>query len=210
MLSRFVAPFALLALVLACTGPTGPEGPQGPKGDPGTQGPPGTFSGTFTGDITISGNAAISGRVTGSNILATEAFTAWLTNATDFTAPNGSAAVKLKYTDVKQNSDPTVFRPELDGSLTILKAGVVTFTASFDTIGTGTPNYVQADLYVNATREAVSLTPANGSTWAQVTVSLYWKANAGDAFSIYGYPIQILSMDNGVISPLTVQWTGVP
>jgi hypothetical protein len=42
MLSRFVAPFAVFVLTLACTGPQGPQGPAGQQGAQGAQGPAGS------------------------------------------------------------------------------------------------------------------------------------------------------------------------
>src|SRR4051812_42928075 len=96
--------WAALALAMACAGPAGPKGDPGDKGDQGIQGPPGTFSGTFNGNVTITGT------VSAANLLTTEAFTGWLTNNTDFTAPTGATPVILKFTDVKQNTNASVFR----------------------------------------------------------------------------------------------------
>ncbi|HZN94235.1 MAG TPA: hypothetical protein VFB81_16090 [Myxococcales bacterium] len=198
----------VLAAVLACAGPKGDQGEQGPIGPTGAQGPAGTFSGTFTGNATFTGNVAISGSVTANNLLTTEAFSGWLTNAADFTAPAGGTLVLVKYTDVKQNSNPSVFRMELDGTLTILKPGVVNITASFDAIGPA--GYITIYLRLNGNDLAYSLAPANGTTWAQPTVSTSYKASANDAFTVLAYPSQITSMDNGAWSRLSVQWTGVP
>jgi hypothetical protein len=192
-----------VAAALACSGPKGDPGPQGDPGPTGPQGPAGTFSGTFNGNVTIQG------AVSATNILGVETFTAWLTNAADFTAPTGTAPARLKYTDVKQNTNTAIFQPELDGNLTILKPGVISFTASFDAIGTG--NFVRTGIRLNDTQDlGYSLSPSNGSNWAQVTETIHWKANANDKFSVLALPSEIANMDNGVWSTLNVQWTGVP
>ena len=206
MLCRFVALSAMTAL--ACTGTQGPAGPQGDKGDQGIQGPPGTFSGTFTGNASFTGNVAITGTVSASNLLTTEAFTGWLTNNTDFVAAAGTTPVIHKFTDVKQNTNSSVFRMELDGTLTILKPGLVNLTATFDAIGPAP--YVWEVIKVNGTDQAYTLAPANGTTWAQVTGTIIYKAAANDAVTVLSPPSTITSMDNGVWSRLSVQWTGVP
>jgi hypothetical protein len=193
---------ALALAAMACQGPQGPAGAPGPKGDQGIQGPPGTFSGTFNGDVTVNG------AITATNLLATEAFTGWLTNSADFTGPTGATPVILKFTDVKVNTNAAVFRMELDGTLTILKPGVVNLNATFDAVGpTG---YVSEVIKVNGADQAYSLAPANGTTWAQVNATLIYKAAATDGITVLAAPSVITNMDNGIWSRLSVQWTGVP
>lgn len=199
---------AALAMAMACAGAQGPEGPVGPAGPAGPQGPAGTFSGTFTGDITVTGNAAIAGNVTAANLLTTEAFTGWLTNSSDFTAPAGTTPILLKFTDVKQNTNGAVFRMELDGTLTILKPGVVNVLATFD--ATGPNNYVGGRMNLNGALIALSLAPANGTNWGQVTIQSNYKVAANDAITVLAAPSDITLMDNGGWSRLSVQWTGVP
>src|SRR3954471_22675007 len=205
---RILALSAVVTLALACQGPAGPQGVAGPQGPAGTQGPPGTFSGTFNGDVTITGNAAISGTVSASNLLTVESFTGWLTNSADFTAPAGTTPVIIKFTDVKQNTNTSVFRMELDGTLTILRPGVINLTATFDAIGPA--GYVTEYIRVNGTDQAYTLGPANGSTWAHGTGSHSYKAAANDGITVLAVPSAITSMDNGAWSRLSVQWTGVP
>lgn len=197
----FVGTVALASL-LACTGPKGDPGLEGPPG------PPGTFSGTFDGGVTFNGNVNVNGNVTAENMLAVEAFTAWLTNSADFTSSASTLPTKLKYTDIRQNSAPSVFRMELDGSLTVLKPGVVTLTASYDALAPSGVSYATLEAKVNATRLAFSLSP--GGSWAENIINIRWKANANDAFSFLAIPAEIGNMDNGAFSVLTAQWVGVP
>src|SRR5690242_4596281 len=162
----FVGTVALASL-LACVGTRGEPGPEGPPG------PPGTFSGTFDGGVTFNGNVNVNGNVTASNMLAVEAFTGWLTNSADFTSSGSTLPTKLKYTDIRQNSAPSVFRMELDGSLTILKPGVVTLTASYDALARSATSYATLEAKVNATRLAFSLSP--GGNWAENIINIRWK-----------------------------------
>lgn len=146
----------------------------------------------------------VAGSVKANNILSSENFTAWLTNAADFTGPSGTSPVRLKYTNVRQNSDPGVFEMGPDGSLKILKAGSLSLTASFDVI---TPGYAEIQVAVNGTVEAWSL--ASGATWVEVIGDLKWKVVAGDVITLSSRPSAITSMDDGSWSVLTAQWIGV-
>jgi hypothetical protein len=140
-----------------------------------------------------------------------EAFTAWLTNAADYTAPAGAAAVTLRYTNVRQNSAAAVFSPQADGSIVILKAGVVDLSVSFDVITAAGFNYAQMDCLVNGTVITNTLAhSAGGGFWGQVHGNLHWKVNANDSITCRAYPSQIGSVDNGVWSVLSMSWTGLP
>lgn len=143
--------------------------------------------------------------------LAVEAFTASLVNASDFTGPNGTSPVNLRYTNVAQNSNAAVFSPQADGTLRILKAGVISATANFNAIVAAGSGYAQITSLINGTPIAFALGhSASGSFFTQVSTTLHWKVNAGDNLNFRALPSQISNMDNAPWSTLTVQWIGRP
>jgi hypothetical protein len=150
----------------------------------------------------------VAGSVKANNILSSENFTSWLENAGDFTGPTGGTPVRLRYTNVRQNSDPGVFEMGPDGSLKILKAGSLSLTANFDVITPAASNYAEIRIAVNGTNQALSLSSASGS-WVEVIGDLKWKVAAGDVITLASPPSTIAAMDNGAWSVLTAQWVGV-
>ncbi|HYO55714.1 hypothetical protein [Archangium sp.] len=200
----------------ACNGAQGPKGDPGPgNADPaqvilnGTARQVADFNISGTGGI--GGDLTVGGQVLASNILTAAAFTASLTNSADFTTPSGSTSANLKYTQVKQNSRPDVFAMQTDGSLKILKPGVISLTANFDVIVQSGAGYAQVEIYVNGTQATFTLAQSvNGTYWSQCSATLNWKVNANDVITLKAVPAQISSMDNGIWSTLTVLWIGGP
>ncbi|HEX5745351.1 MAG TPA: hypothetical protein VFZ09_03845 [Archangium sp.] len=135
-----------------------------------------------------------------------EAFTSWLTNAADFTSSSSSSHLKLKYTNVRQNSALDVFELQTDGSLRILKAGVVSLSASYDAIPTSGARYVEMMILINGAIVAQSV-GANTGDWTQVATHINWKVEPNDTLTLLARPSGIASMDNGSWSVLTVKWT---
>lgn len=151
----------------------------------------------------------VNGNIKADNLLSTEAFSAWLTNASDFTGSSSTTATNLKYTDLKQNSNSSVFSMNNStGELTILKAGVVNLSAQFDFINSSGSGWTIMDISWNGTLQTRPLA-SNTGTWATIQGHLTVKVSAGDTISFIAVPSQIDNMDNGIYSTLSVQWTGV-
>ena len=157
----------------------------------------------------------VAGKIKATNMLDVASLHAWLANAADFAAPVVNASqINLKYTTIKQNSDATVFAPQADGSITILKAGVVNMHAGYDVVSRSTGAvYATIVAYVNTSAIANSLVHSINATtpyWQECEVSAVWKVSAGDAIVFKAIPDPIGLIDNGIWSTMSLTWTGVP
>ncbi len=144
-----------------------------------------------------------------------QALTSYLTNAADFTTPNTTTPINMKYTNVQQNTAPSLLQVNADGSITVAKAGFISLTANADVIvETGVP-YALIALYLNGALVNETLAHSAGANyWAQMSITAHRQVNAGDKIEIRAVPSQVsagptLGMDNGVWSTLTMMWNGL-
>ena len=160
------------------------------------------------GKVTIKGDLQVDGN---SNLLRTEAFTAWLTNETELEGSNTSSVYPIKYTNVKQNSDDSVFSmDENTGTLTINKAGVVTIVAGFtvQAVSVISPMLI---ISVNDDIKTVGLMSRSSqaeNVWMMVPAHLIWKVEQGDLITFKTIPREIGNIDDGYWSSLSVSWVG--
>ena len=149
----------------------------------------------------------VNGNIKANNMLTVEVYSAWLTNAADFSGSSSGSDTNLKYTNLVQNTNTSVFSMNNStGVLTILKAGVINLSAQFDFIYT--TGWTRMDIRRNGSIQTRPVATATG-TWATIQGHLIRNVVAGDQITITAVPSQINNMDNGIYSTLDVQWTGV-
>lgn len=93
--------------IIGATGATGAQGPQGGTGATGATGPAGTFSGTFVGNTTFTGNANVSGTVTASRFIGPTPFTV-ASSAYDINGRNTIDVTDLNYIKIVDSNPGTV------------------------------------------------------------------------------------------------------
>ncbi|MCC6783409.1 MAG: hypothetical protein IT457_11255, partial [Planctomycetes bacterium] len=143
-------------------------------------------------------------RLPASDALSAETFVAGLTNQATFTGSLAAVPTNLIYSNIQQNTAPlTVFDPQVDGSVIIRRAGVLTINAS-TLIGLVGAN---ADLWlnVNGTLRAATQISVGGT----LAGALQWTVAANDVVSIQAFPSQIATMSGfPAQNVLSLTWQG--
>ncbi len=153
--------------------------------------------------------ASAATRLPGTDAQSSEAFVAQVSNAAAFDAPTTNAWTNLVYGTVVQNTAPVaVFDPQLDGSIIVRRAGVLSIASTLtDASATGS-TAVSHRIRVNGVDVtlAAELRTAVG---AQIHRVHQLRVAANDVVTLQANPSEIEVTATGVTSQVAMTWTGV-